>query len=303
MSQLVGLIRTMRPKQWVKNGFIFIPLLFDHKLFSIPFRFGPDLFNWPYLLITSAGFILLSLVTSAVYIINDLADIEADRAHPAKQNRPLASGQLSTGLAIGTAIVLPLVVLPIAFQLDPKFMGVLAVYLGIQIAYSFWLKHIVLIDVMIIAAGFLLRVAGGTFLIVAERFSPWLYLFTTMLMLFVGFGKRRHELTLLQDDARNHRAILDDYNIPLLDEMIVITTATSVLTYALYTFSAEGLPENHSMMLTIPFVLYGVFRYLYLIHVKGEGGAPDEIALRDRPIQISVGLWAITVAAVLYVIR
>jgi 4-hydroxybenzoate polyprenyltransferase len=293
VTQFVALLRTMRPKQWVKNGFIFVPLVFDRKLFDVP-----------YALATLAGFGLLCLVTSAVYLINDLVDIEADRAHPAKRNRPLPSGQLSKGLATGAAIALPVIALPLAYLLEPVFAAILAAYLIIQIAYSFWLKQIVLIDVMTIASGFLLRVAGGVALVApVMRFSPWLYIFTTMLALFMGFGKRRQELTLLQENANNHRAILDEYTIALLDEMIMIVTTATILTYALYTFSAEGLPENHAMMLTIPFVMYGIFRYLYLIHVRGEGGAPDEIALRDRPIQATVVLWGIMVVLVLYMSR
>lgn len=290
MSQITGLIKTMRPRQWIKNGFIFIPLMFDRKLDDIP-----------HLLATIAGFCLLCLISSTVYLINDLVDIEADREHPTKCKRPLPSGQLSKGLATGAAIAFPLIALPLGFLLNEWFAAVLLTYLVIQLAYSFWLKHVVLLDVMTIAAGFLLRVAAGVILTDVVRFSPWLYIFTTMLALFLGFGKRRHELVLLQGNASNHRVILDQYNIKLLDEMIMIVTATTVLTYALYTFSAEGLPENHSMMLTIPFVLYGIFRYLYLIHVKGEGGAPEEIALRDRPIQIAIALWGLLIIALLYI--
>ena len=163
------------------------------------------------------------------------------------------------------------------------------------------LKHVVLIDAMAIAAGFLLRVAAGAELVDAQRFSPWLYIFTAMLALFLGFAKRRQELVLLESGANNHRAILDHYNLKLLDEIILIVTATTVLTYALYTFSAEGLPPNHSMMLTTPFVLYGIFRYLYLIHVRGEMDAPDEVILKDRPLQIAVILWGIAVILVLYI--
>lgn len=292
MTQLIALLRTMRPKQWVKNGFIFVPLVFDRKLFDVP-----------YVLATLAGFGLLCLVTSTIYLINDLVDIDADRAHPTKRNRPLPSGQLSKGLATGTAIALPVVALPLAYLLEPAFAAILTVYLISQIAYSFRLKQIVLIDVMTIASGFLLRVAAGVALVDVVRFSPWLYIFTTMLALFMGFGKRRQELALLRENANNHRAILDEYTVGLLDEMIMIVTTATIMTYALYTFSAEGLPENHAMMLTIPFVMYGIFRYLYLIHVRGEGGAPDEIALRDRPIQATVMLWGIMVVLVLYMSR
>ncbi len=291
MSQIRGLLRSMRPKQWLKNGFIFVPLVFDRKLDEVT-----------YLLATAAGFMLMCLVSSSIYLINDLADIEADRAHPTKRFRPLPSGQLSRSLARAAAVGLPLASIPLAYLLNPAFALIVAIYLASQMAYSFKLKHIVLIDVLTLASAYLLRVIAGVELVDVARFSPWLYIFTGMLALFLGVGKRRQELVLLQKDANNSRAILDQYTVGLLDEMIVIVTATTILTYALYTFSAEGLPENHAMMLTIPFVVYGIFRYLYLIHVRGEGGAPDEVILRDRPLQLTVILWGISVVAVLYLI-
>ncbi|MBN1121519.1 MAG: decaprenyl-phosphate phosphoribosyltransferase [Anaerolineae bacterium] len=290
-QQLTGLIRTMRPKQWLKNGFIFIALVFDGKLTN-PYFFSKTL----------AGFGLLCLTSSTVYLINDLVDIKADQTHPTKRNRPLPSGQLSKGVAIGAAVVLPLISLSLAYLLEPEFALILASYLALQIAYSFKLKHVVLIDAMTLAAGFLLRVAGGAALVDVVRFSPWLYVFTTLLALFLGFSKRRQELVLLQEGANSFRAILDDYNLKLLDELILIVTATTVLTYSLYTFSAEGLPPNHLMMLTIPFVLYGIFRYLYLIHVRGITDTPDEVVFKDRPIQLAVGLWGLTVVLILYLL-
>ena len=291
-GQLVGLIRTMRIRQWDKNGFVLVPLLFDVKLFQ------PT-----YLVSALIGFILLSFASSAVYIMNDLVDVEQDRAHPTKRNRPIPSGQLSRGVAIAAVIVIVMVVLPLAYLQKPGFAAVVAGYLALQVAYSFKLKHIVIIDVMALAAGFVLRVAAGVVLISAARFSPWLYLFTTMLALFLGFGKRRQEISQLQGEANNSRAILEQYSVALLDQMIVIVTANTVLTYALYTFSAEGLPADHSMMLTVPFVVYGIFRYLYLVHVRGEGGAPDEVALKDRPIQATILLWGIVIVLILYAIR
>lgn len=291
-DQFVGLVRTMRLKQWDKNGFVFVPLLFDGKLFQ------PNHF-----ITTLAGFFLLSLTSSAVYIMNDLVDIEQDRAHPTKRNRPIPSGQLSKGVATAAALLIPLIVLPAAYLLQPVFAVVIAAYLVLQIAYSFLLKHIVIIDVMAIAAGFVLRVVAGVVLVTVVRFSPWLYLFTTMLALFLGFGKRRQEISQITGNGNNTRQILDQYNIALLDQMIVIVTATTVLTYALYTFSAEGLPTDHSMMLTVPFVVYGIFRYLYLVHVRGEGGAPEEVLLKDRPMEVAILLWGIVVVLILYVIR
>jgi len=286
---IISLIKTMRPRQWIKNVFVFAPLTFDRKIF-----------NPHYLIQTLAGFVLLCLVSGAVYIVNDLADIEQDRQHPKKRFRPLASGQLSTRAAIVAAIVVPFVALPLGFLLNPAFGVILTGYLLIQLAYSFWLKDFVIIDVMLVAAGFLLRVAAGVPLVQAERFSPWLYICMTLLALLIGFGKRRHELVLLKENANAHRQSLQDYNLPLLDHIISIVTASTLLAYALYTFSAPNLPPNHTMMLTTPFVMYGIFRYLYLIHVKGIGGAPEEIVLSDRPLQATIALWGLSVVIVMY---
>ena len=288
---LVGLIKTMRPKQWIKNIVIFAPLIFDVKLFQLR-----------YLAQTVTGFVLLCLMSGTVYVINDLADIEKDRQHPKKRNRPLASGQLKPTVATIAAIVVPLAALPIGFLLHPVFGGILTLYLLIQLAYSFWLKNVVIIDVMLIASGFLLRVAGGVPLVDAQRFSPWLYICMMLLALLFGFGKRRHELVLLKENANMHRQSLEEYNLPLLDHVISIVTASTLLAYALYTFSAEGLPPNHTMMLTIPFVLYAIFRYLYLVHVKELGGAPEEIALSDRPLQVTFLLWGLSVVIVMYLL-
>jgi 4-hydroxybenzoate polyprenyltransferase len=287
----VGLIKTMRPKQWIKNIFVFAALTFDVKLF-----------NLHYLAQTLAGFVLLCLISGTVYTINDLADVEKDRQHPRKRYRPLASGQLSTRVAVAAAVVIPLVALPLGYLLNPVFGAILIGYLLIQIAYSFWLKNVVIVDVMLVAAGFLLRVAAGVPLVEAVRFSPWLYVCMTLLALLISFGKRRHELVLLKENANAHRQSLQEYNLALLDQAITIVTASTLLAYALYTFSAEGLPPNHTMMLTIPFVLYAIFRYLYLVHVKGIGGAPEEIVLSDRPLQAAVVLWGLSVIIIMYVL-
>jgi len=285
----IPFIKTLRPKQWTKNGFIFVPLVFDVKLF----RIEP-------LSRTLAGFVMLCLISGTVYLINDLVDIEKDRQHPTKCHRPLPSGQLSKSAAIAAAVLIPAVVLPLSFFLDVTFGLIITGYLAMQIAYSLWLKNVVIVDVMIIAAGFVLRVAAGVPLVWAERFSPWLYVFTTLLALFLALGKRRQEIVLLKGGASNARAILDHYSLPFLDEMMAVVTAGTVMTYALYTFSAPNLPENHSMMLTIPFVIYGIFRYLYVIHIQGNGGAPDEVVLTDRPLQVAVALFGLSVVAILY---
>lgn len=288
---LTGLIKTMRPRQWFKNVFVFAPLIFDEKLDN-PLYLGR----------TVAGFVLLCLTSGTVYIINDLADIEKDRNHPKKRHRPLAAGELGPRTATVAAFVIPLITLPLGFALDPILGAILTGYLMVQIGYSFWLKNLVIIDVMIVASGFLLRVAAGVPLVEAERFSPWLYVCMTLLALLIGFGKRRHELVLLRGEASGHRQSLQDYNLTLLDHVISVVTASTLLAYALYTFSAPNLPPNRTMMLTIPFVLYGIFRYLYLIHVKEMGGAPEEIVLSDRPLQVTIALWGLSVVVVMYVL-
>jgi 4-hydroxybenzoate polyprenyltransferase len=200
-------------------------------------------------------------------------------------------------------VVVPVVGVPLSFILDPLFGVIVGTYLGLQIAYSYVLKNIVIVDVLAIAAGFVLRVAGGAALVSADRFSPWLYVCTVLLALFMGLSKRRGELVLLQEHANSHRAILEEYSLPMLDEMISVVTATTVLAYALYTFDPGNphLPQNNLMMLTIPFVLYSIFRYLYLIHQKGETSPPDQVLLKDRPLLFTIGLWGLTVVALLYV--
>jgi len=282
----------MRPKQWTKNAFIFAALVFDQQLFHpMPF------------LRTLAGFGLLCLLSSAVYLINDLADIEKDRQHPIKRNRPLASGRLKPGVAIAAAIVLPAIALPLSFMLHWHFGIIALIYLVKDLLYSFWLKNVVIIDILVLASGFVLRVAAGVAIITVARFSPWLYICMTLLALFLGFGKRRAELTLLAKQAGNTRTVLKEYTLAFLDELINLVSTAAVIGYSFYTFSAENLPKNHAMMLTIPFVLYGIFRYLYLIHVRGEGGAPDELLLTDRPLQIAIGLWGLSAVLILYLSR
>jgi 4-hydroxybenzoate polyprenyltransferase len=287
---LISIIKTMRPRQWLKNGLAFAPLLFDHKL-TDPAS----------LLRTTAAFLLLCLMAGSIYIMNDLVDIEQDRQHPKKKNRPLASGQVPAGVAVAVALLFSAGGLVAGFVLASALGAVLLTYVVMQVAYNLALKQIVLLDVMVVAAGFVLRVGAGVAVIDVERFSPWLYVCTGLLSLFIALGKRRHEMILLGAEANNHRAILAEYSLDLIDRLMGIVTTAALVAYSLYTFLAEGLPENHLMMLTIPFVLYGIFRYLYLIHARHEGGAPEEIFLRDRPMQVTLVLWAGMVFLVLYV--
>ncbi len=284
-----SLLKTMRPRQWPKNIFIFAALVFDKQLFVL------DSF-----LRTLGGFALFCLISSSVYIFNDLADIEADRQHPEKRNRPIPSGKLPVNAAWAAGFLLVLASVGLGYLLSPAFAGVLSLYFLINLAYSKWLKHVPIVDVLIIASGFVLRVGAGVTLIHVERFSPWLYVVMTLLSLFLGFGKRRAELSLLAKGAGSHRKVLEGYTLPLLDQYIMIVSGTTIVAYSLYTFSAPNVPENHSMMLTIPFVVYTIFRYLYLVQVKQEGGAPEEVLLTDRPFQIAMGMWAITVLLIFY---
>lgn len=293
MSWAPELLRAMRPHQWAKNVVIFAALVFDGKV-TDPY----------YFVCTVAGFLVFCLVSGVVYLINDLADIEKDRQHPKKRDRPLASGLLSVQVAQAAIVIILVVCLPVSFLIDPLFGAIVLAYLLLQVAYSFVFKHIVIVDVLVIAAGFVLRVGAGAALVDAERFSPWLYVCVVLLALFLGLSKRRGELVLLQENANSHRAILEEYSLPMLDEMISVVTATTVLAYALYTFDPGNphLPENHLMMLTIPFVLYSIFRYIYLIHQRGETAPPDEVLLKDRPLQITVVLWGATVLSLLYLV-
>jgi 4-hydroxybenzoate polyprenyltransferase len=288
---LNALIQTMRPRQWTKNLVVFAALVFDRQL-----RFD----NLPAVLRTVAGFIIFCLLSGIVYIINDILDAEADRQHPDKRNRPIASGKLPVPIAWTVAIALCVILFPISYLLSPGFALVALAYFILNLVYSKWLKHVPLLDVFSIALGFVLRVAAGITLIHVARFSPWLYVVITLGALYIGFGKRRAELALLADGANTHRRVLDGYTIPLLDQFITIVSSTTIIAYSLYTFSAPNLPENHLMMLTIPFVIYGVFRYLYLIQVKHSGGAPEEVLLSDRPLQAAIISWGLFVLIIFY---
>jgi 4-hydroxybenzoate polyprenyltransferase len=286
---LTAMLKTMRPRHWTKNAFIFAALVFDGKLFHLP-----DFLR------TLAGFALFCLISGAVYIFNDLFDLEADRQHPEKRSRPLASGKLSIPVAITSGVILTLLTLALGYWLAWQFDLVLLVYFAMILAYSKWLKHIPILDVFIIATGFVLRVHAGTTLITVERFSPWMYVVMTLLALYLGFGKRRAELALLAKEAGSHRKVLEGYTLPLLDQFITIVSGTTIVAYSMYTFFRPDAPSGHTLMLTIPFVVYAIFRYLYLIQVKNIGGAPEEVLLSDRPLQIAILLWGLAILAVFY---
>jgi 4-hydroxybenzoate polyprenyltransferase len=283
-----ALLETMRPKQWTKNAVVYAPLVFDNKLFNLH-----DL-----AFVTTAA-VLFCITSGSIYLWNDLLDAEADRAHPIKCKRPIASGRLSRQMAMVAAISFAVIVLIVSLAITPWLTLVLAGYMAMMFSYTAVLKHLVIVDVFVIAAGFVLRTAAGA-VSIDVPLSPWLYVCLVLLALFMGFAKRRNELELLDETAAIHRRNLADYSKPYLDELITIVSAATVMAYSLYTFSAPNLPDSHAMMLTIPFVLYGLFRYLYLVHREGGGGAPEQMLLDDRPLLATVILWGATAVTILY---
>jgi len=288
---LSALIRAMRPVQWMKNAVIFAALVFDRQL---------GLNNLPPMLRTMAGFVIFCLLSGVVYIINDIADVEADRQHPTKRRRPIASGQLPIPLALTSAGTILVFVFPLSYLLAPGFAAIALTYFLLNLSYSKWLKHIAILDVFCIAAFFVLRVGAGVTLIHVARFSPWLYVVTTLGSLYIGFGKRRAEITLMADNANASRRVLSGYSLQVLDQFITNVSACTIMAYSLYTFSAPNLPDNHTMMLTIPFVIYGLLRYLYLVQMRNYGGAPEDVILKDRPLQITVLMWGAAVLLIFY---
>lgn len=292
---LMQLLKAMRPRQWTKNLMVFIPFAFTLREYWRPF--SPEM--WTFLGEATLAFVLFCSLSGVIYLINDLVDIEKDRLHPKKRFRPLASGALAQSTAVMAIIVLLLVTLPTAFALEFWFGVIALIYFALMLSYSYLLKHIVILDVFTLAAGLVLRALGGAAAIHVPA-SPWLYVCTALLALFIGFAKRRHELVLLEDNATNHRLILKEYTPEVLDQMISVTTASFVMAYSLYTFSAKNLPPNNAMMLTIPFALFVVFRLLYLVHIKGEGGSPEEMLLRDRWLLGAILSWGISIVAILY---
>lgn len=296
---LRALFAALRPKQWTKNL-----LLFSGFLFTLNQRWRPmQPEMWAFLRLASLGALVFCAISSGVYLLNDLRDLPQDRVHPVKRRRPIARGLVAPWLALFTAVVLLGSGTFFAFALRPLFGWVVVAYVLMQVAYTLRLKHVVIVDAFIVAAGFVLRAISGAIVIYVE-ISPWLYIVTFLGALFLGLCKRRHEISVLAQDAGRHRRILEEYSIELLDQMISIVTASTIMAYSLYTFwSLSSQNSNHLMMATIPHVLYGMFRYLYLVHRRGGGGSPEETLLRDRPLLCAVVLWIATAAAILMVGR
>ncbi len=282
-------IHQMRPRQYAKNVFIFAPLFFDRQLF-----------NRNALLLTFLGFITLCILSSGVYVLNDIVDIRADRNHPQKKYRPIASGKISVRNAKFFCAALFAIAFLMSYMLSKAFFSLCVLTLFINLAYSFKLKHLPLIDVITIGILFLIRVYSGAVLIRVQLFSPWLYIGTFMLALYLGFGKRRAELASLQGAEKNTRPVLDGYTVAFLDQLISIISAVIIMSYALYTFSGPAVPDNNRLLISIPFVVYGIFRYLFLIQVKHQGGAPEEVLFSDRWLQGTILLYALSVIFALY---
>ena len=289
---MVLLVRSLRPQQWTKNLFVFAGLLFSGHLL--------DRAAWPPAL---AAFLIFCGLSGAVYLVNDVLDREADAQHPIKRHRPIASGALSPGVALGAALVLAAACVAGAAAINGQLTMAAVGYVVLLGTYSAALKHYVIIDVLTLAAGFVLRAVAGA-VAIGVPISHWLLVCTTLLALFIGLSKRRHELTLLNDGAAGHRPILQEYSPYLLDQMISVVTAATLVAYSVYTISSETAERLGSdrLGLTIPFVLYGIFRYLYLVHQRNQGGSPSELLLTAPPLLVCVALWVAAVVLVIYVI-
>ena len=283
-----ALLVSLRPKQWVKNLLLFAGLLFTLDQSHTARQFGQ----------VALGFALFCALSSTVYLINDIADRESDKLHPKKRRRPIAAGELSPALALSAAAVLGTAGLAASFFLGTRFGAVALLYFVVTLGYTFRFKHIVIVDVLVLAAGFVFRAIAGAF-VIHVGISPWLVLCTLMLALFLGLSKRRAELISVQRSGTpGTRRILDEYSPALLDQMIVIVSSVSLMSYSLYTVNSPMAQTHHYLMLTIPFVIYGIFRYLYLMHRHSLGESPDAVLVEDRPMLINVLLWGLTSALI-----
>jgi 4-hydroxybenzoate polyprenyltransferase len=286
---LTAVLVSLRPRQWVKNLFVLGGLVFGQQLFT------------PAVWTALAAFVVFCALSGAVYLLNDVADRDKDRLHPDKRFRPVAAGRLSVRQAVATAVVLIGLGLAASVWLSRPFAVTAAIYVALLVAYSAWLKDVVIVDVLVVALGFVLRAVAGA-LAVAVDISGWLLICTILLALFLALGKRRHEVLTLQGDAVHHRPILAEYSAGLLDQMIAVVTASTVTAYALYTMSPETVAKFHTRLLpvTLPFVLYGIFRYLYLLYRRQLGGNPSEIVLGDRALLLNTLAWLAVVVLIIY---
>lgn len=286
---VLAIVRSLRPRQWVKNLLVFAGVVFAQKLFT------------PAVWAALGAFVIFCGLSGAIYLLNDVADREKDRRHPDKRHRPIASGALPLRVALAVAGVLIVLGLAAAYRLSPSFALAAAGYVALLAAYSAWLKHVVIVDVLVVAIGFVLRAAAGA-LVVEARISGWLLICTILLALFLALGKRRHEVLALEAGGVTHRPILVEYSAPFLDQTIAVVTASTVTAYALYTMSPETVAKFHTALLplTLPFVLYGVFRYLYLLYHRQLGGNPSELFLGDRALLVNTLAWMAAVVLIIY---
>jgi len=286
-----NLFRLLRPQQWLKNGVVLAGLIFAGEAAAID-----------KVIIAVEALAAFCLLSSAVYILNDITDCKRDRLHPLKKNRPIAAGEISTATASVTGLILAGAGIAIAAMINLPFLIMAGCYLVLNILYTFILKNVVILDVMVIAGGFVLRAAGGAAAIDVE-ISGWLLITTFVLALFLGLGKRRHELIYLEKEAVAHRKILEKYSTYLLDQLIGVVTASTVITYLFYTLSPDVSAKLHTQYLyaTIPFVIYGIFRYLYLVHKEEKGGSPTRLLFTDRPLLLDVVLWLASIILILYI--
>jgi 4-hydroxybenzoate polyprenyltransferase len=292
LGRWIGLLQTMRPTQWVKNLIIFAVLIFSMNLFNVEM-----------LLRASLGFLVFCILSGTVYIVNDYADLEFDRQHPVKSRRPMASGVVPPGFAVRGALILTVIGLAGSFLLGVRFGLIAVAYYALVVSYSFYLKNVVILDVFAIAAGFVIRaLAGG--IVIRSPISDWFLVCTMFLALFLALCKRRHELLLLENDAHKHRKALADYSPFFLDQMVAVATTSTVISYAMFTVSTESLEyqlfKTHKLIYTVPFVLYGIFRYLYLAYHKEQGGSPTRILLTDRALLLDILLWFAACSLILY---
>ncbi|MBW1972737.1 MAG: decaprenyl-phosphate phosphoribosyltransferase [Deltaproteobacteria bacterium] len=284
------IIKTARPHQWIKNLLVFIALFFSKNLFHPTF-----------ILKTLFAFFLFCFISTSVYFLNDIFDIKKDRLHPQKRFRPIAQGDLSPIIAMIFAIFLAFITLCLSYLLGLDFLLLLLIYLVIQIGYNIFFKNMIILDIFAVASGFFIRILAGVFAIDVPL-SSWLVISAIMLSLFISIGKRRYEIILLKQEAINHRPILKEYSLSLLDQMISITTPTIIITYMLYTVAPETIKKfgTKNLIFTIPFLLYGLFRYLYLIYTKEKGGSPETILITDKPLLIDILFYIIIVGLILY---
>lgn len=288
MSTLAALLQAMRLKQWSKNFFVFAGLIFSGQIA-----------NRDAVITSVEAFICFCLVSSSIYLINDVADIKRDRQHPKKRNRPIASGRLPISTAIAAFIALAIIGSGFSFYIEPTFGFICFGYWLLMVFYTFVLKHEVILDVFVIAAGFVLRALGGA-VAISVPISSWLIVCTSLLSLFLALCKRRAEITSLDNGGADHREALKEYSEEYIDQMISVVTSATVVSYTLYAFQSDTAKDQDSLILTVPFVLYGIFRYLYLVYKKEQGGSPEQMILEDKPLFLNMLLWAALSALLLW---